>query len=147
METFSFSRLSLYEICPHRFYKKYVEGYEEEVTYPLALGKGVHKAIEDKLEGLDHNSAVENGMKEAEYHPNVTRSELGWLTSNAPIHEIYGDIEIYFKLPLSPEDDSPKLQGFIDVVGGNYIVDWKTNRGATCSAITALAENAGVKIT
>lgn len=128
METFSFSRLSLYETCPHRFYKKYVEGYEEPTTYPLALGKGVHRAIEEKLKGLDHRLAIQKGLEEAEYHPEVTKNELSWLTRNAPIHEIYGDIEIYFKLPLSNEPNAPKIQGFIDVVGGNYIVDWKTNR-------------------
>ena len=43
---FSFSRLNLYKTCPYRFFKKYIEGYEEPITYPLALGKGVHKAIE-----------------------------------------------------------------------------------------------------
>lgn len=128
MDVFSFSRLTLYEKCPERFYKKYVEGYEEPTTYPLALGKGVHRAVQDKLEGLDHDIAIQNGMKEAEYHPEVTIKELSWLTNNAPINQIYGDVEYYFKIPLSNEPNSPMIQGYIDVVGDNYIVDWKTNR-------------------
>lgn len=128
MNTFSFSRLSLYETCPHRFYKRYVEGLQEPTTYPLALGKGVHRAVEDKMNGLSHQEAVVNGFIEAELHPEVTKQELSWLTNNAPIHQIQGETEIYFKIPLADEDDAPLIQGFIDVVGNNYIVDWKTNR-------------------
>lgn len=128
MDTFSFSRLSLYETCPHRFYKKYVEGYEEPITYPLALGKGVHKAIEDKINGVPHEQAIINGIVEADFHPEITKQELSYLTKNAPIHQIHGETEIYFKIPLSNEKNAPKIQGFIDVLGENFIVDWKTNR-------------------
>lgn len=128
MNTFSFSRLSLYETCPYRFYKKYVEGYEEPLTYPLALGSGVHKAIEEKMNGATHDEAITSGIVEAEFHPEVTRKELSILTYNAPIHQITGETEIYFKRPLSNEEDAPLIQGFIDVVGNNYIVDWKSNR-------------------
>lgn len=128
MRTFSFSRLSLFETCPYRFYKKYVEGYDEPVTYPLALGKGVHKAIEDKMNGLSHEDSVLNGIVEAEFHPEVTKQELSYLTRNAPIHNIIGETEVYFKLPLSDENNAPMIQGYIDVVNRNFIVDWKTNR-------------------
>lgn len=128
MKVFSFSRLNLYQTCPHRFYKRYVEGYKEPVTYPLALGKGVHKAVEEKMRGIEHQLAVETGMKEINYHPEVTREELSWLAGNAPTHEVSGEIERYFKLPLADESDSPYIQGFIDVIGNGYIVDWKTNR-------------------
>lgn len=130
MNVFSFSRLNLYETCPYRFYKKYVEGFDEPETYPLALGKGVHKAVEEKLQGTEHNVAVEIGMLEANYHPEVTRKELSWLTANAPIHQVFGEVELHFKLPLSDEPDAPMIQGYIDVVGDGYIIDWKTNRVA-----------------
>ena len=73
---FSFSRLSLYEICPYRFYKKYIQGYEEPTTYPLALGKGVHKAIEDKVNRVGYSEAILNGMIEADFHSAVTLEEL-----------------------------------------------------------------------
>ena len=71
---FSFSRLSLYETCPYRFYKKYIQGYKEPSSYPLALGKGVHKAIEDKIKGFSHSEAVLNGMIEADFQPEVRRN-------------------------------------------------------------------------
>ena len=104
---FSFSRLSLYETCPYRFYKKYIQGYEEPTTYPLALGKGVHKAIEDKIKGVSHSEAVLNGMIEADFHPEVTMEELSDLVSHAPIQENMGETEIHFQLPLSDEEISP----------------------------------------
>lgn len=129
MEIFSFSRLSLYESCPYRFYKKYVEGYEEPITYPLALGKGVHKGIEKKLNGRSDKEAITSAIIEAEFHPEVTKKELSYLIKNAPIHQIYPNkVEMYFKIPLSNEENSPYIQGYIDVVGENFIIDWKTNR-------------------
>ena len=127
---YSFSRLHLYSACPYRFFKKYIEGYEEPTTYPLALGKGVHKAVEDKINGVSHSEAVLNGMIEAEFHPEVTKDEMSTLVSHAPIQKNMGETEIYFQLPLSNADSAPMLQGYIDLVSsdGSEIVDWKTNR-------------------
>ena len=64
---FSLSRSSLYTTCPYRFFKKYIEGNEEPATYPLALGKGVHKAVEDKINGVSHSEAIFNGIIEASF--------------------------------------------------------------------------------
>ncbi|MFS0688984.1 PD-(D/E)XK nuclease family protein [Sporosarcina sp. 179-K 8C2 HS] len=127
---FSFSRLNLYEICQYRFYKKYIQGYVEPMTYPLALGKGVHKAIEDKINGISHTEAVLNGMIEADFHPEVTLEEMSDLVSRSPIQENMGATEVHFKLPLSEDESAPMIQGYIDVVSedGSNIVDWKTNR-------------------
>jgi len=94
------------------------------------LGKGVHKAVEDKINGVSHSEAVLNGMIEAEFHPEVTMDEMSELVSHAPIKENMGDTEIHFQLALSDEDSAPTLQGYIDLVSqdGSKIVDWKTNR-------------------
>ena len=113
---FSFSRLSLHESCPYRFYKKYILGYDEPTTYPLALGKGVHKAIEDKIKGISHSEAVLNGMIEADFHPEVKLEELSELVSHAPIQVNMGETEIHFQLPLSDETSAPMIQGYIDLV-------------------------------
>ncbi|MEN1970105.1 PD-(D/E)XK nuclease family protein [Lentibacillus sp. N15] len=128
MDTFSFSRLSLYQTCPYRFYRKYVDKVPEPTTLPLALGKAVHKAIEDKMKGVSHSEAILNGLVEAKFHPEVNIEELSKLTSRAPLHKIKGETEVYFKIPLSNESNTPKIQGFIDVIDGNQIFDWKTNR-------------------
>jgi PD-(D/E)XK nuclease superfamily len=127
---YSFSRLNLYTTCPYRFFQKYIEGYEEPTTYPLALGKGVHKAVEDKINGMFHSEAILNGMIEAEFHPEVTMDEMSKLVSHVPIKENMGETEIHFQLPLSDEESAPTLQGYIDLVSsdGSKIVDWKTNR-------------------
>ncbi|KRG13904.1 hypothetical protein ACA30_13300 [Virgibacillus soli] len=128
--TFSFSRLSLYERCPYRFYKKYVLGYKEPTTLPLALGKAVHKAIENKINGIKHSEAVLNGLIEADFHKEVTAGDVSFLTERADVQPGMGKTEIYFKLPLDSGENAPLLQGYIDVVAkkGKAITDWKTNR-------------------
>src|SRR5690625_4422754 len=128
MDTFSFSRLNLYETYPHRFYHRYVEGYEEPETYPLALGSGVHKAIESKMNGASHEQAVLNGLIEANFHEEVTKKELSNLTWNAPVqgdNAIRGQTEVYFTLPLSYEADARNSKVYMYVVGNGYNVDWK----------------------
>lgn len=126
---FSFSRLNLYEQCPFRFYNKYILGKDETITQPLALGKAVHKAIEDKIQGVSHDEAVMNGYMEAEFHNEVKFDDISKLAAKAPIQKNMGEIETYFKLPLSDEENAPMIQGFIDVVQSDgSIIDWKTNR-------------------
>ena len=130
MMIFSFSRLNLFQSCPFRFYKKYVLGYEEPMTLPLALGKAVHKAIEDKINGVGHREAVLNGLIEADFHPEVRAEDVSFLTSRSNAAPGMGKTELHFKLPLNDSQDGPLLQGYIDVVSnsGMAITDWKTNR-------------------
>lgn len=127
MDKFSFSRLNTYETCPRRFYYRYVLGKEEPDTQPLALGRAVHKAIELVLNGLDLNEAVKEGYIEADFHPEVTLEEITELVQKAPFHEIKGETERYFCIPLFDEENSPMLQGYIDLVDGDRIYDFKTN--------------------
>ena len=126
---FSFSRLNLYEQCPYRFYNKYILGKKEPVTQPLALGKAVHKAIEDKVNGISQEEAVLSGYAETNFHEEVTQKDISDLVGRAPIYPYIGETEIYFKLPLSDENDAPIIQGYIDLYQPNgKIIDWKTNR-------------------
>lgn len=128
MKEFSFSRLQLYEQCPQRFYYKYVLGLDEPITKPLALGKAVHKAIELIIKGIDKEEAIKEGMKECDFHNEVSIDEVRQLVENAPFQKLKGQTELYFRLPLFNEENSPVLQGYIDLVDGNKIVDFKTNR-------------------
>jgi len=126
---FSFSRLNLYEQCPYRFFNKYILKKDEPITQPLALGKAVHKAIEDKIKGIDHEQAVLNGYMEAEFHKELSYDDISKLTAKAPVQRGMGETELYFKLPLSSKENAPMIQGYIDVVQPNgTIIDWKTNR-------------------
>lgn len=133
MKVFSFSRLSLYRDCPSRFYKKYIEGYEEEFTLPLAFGSAVHKGIEIVMKGGTMEEAISEAMFEANFHQEVSPNEVEMMIRRAPIfgrNAVRGEIEPHFKIPLSSEKNAPYLQGFIDVLGDGYIFDWKTNRVA-----------------
>lgn len=126
---FSFSRLSLYEQCPFRFYQKYVLQKDEAVTLPLALGKAVHKAIESEIRGEARDQAIMKGFIESDFHEELTYKDISDLVERAPIKKNMGETETYFKLPLSSEKNAPMLQGYVDVVQPRgSIVDWKTNR-------------------
>ncbi|NHN35512.1 PD-(D/E)XK nuclease family protein [Paenibacillus agricola] len=124
---FSFSRLSLFEKCPFRFHCKYVLKMEEGTTKPLALGKAVHKAIESMISGSDLEEAILDGWIEAEMHSGVTHDEISQLVKKAPIYAGIGEVETHFTLPLSGDPDAPLIQGYIDLIQGNNIIDWKTN--------------------
>ncbi|QKY69413.1 PD-(D/E)XK nuclease family protein [Lentibacillus sp. CBA3610] len=125
---FSFSRLNLYEQCPFRFYNKYILGKDEPVTQPLALGKAVHQAIDDKINGLSHEEAVLNGYAAADFHKELKQQEISELVDRAPIQLNMGETEMYFKLPLADEANAPEIQGYIDLYEDGIITDWKTNR-------------------
>ncbi|CAI8948846.1 PD-(D/E)XK nuclease family protein [Brevibacillus sp. IT-7CA2] len=125
---YSFSRLSLFEQCPFRFYLKYVKRRDEPVTLPLALGKATHKGIECRINtGCSIEEAVIEGFIEADFHP-ISRTDLVWLIRSAPVYNGMGKTEGHFLLPLSDSPSSPKIQGYIDLETENSFVDWKTNR-------------------
>lgn len=132
---YSFSRLSLYEECPYRFYLRYVEEKEEPTTLPLALGKAVHQAIELILNGYDIDDALIKAIMESELILNF--DEVKNLVKKAPIRKGEGlkkgvEVEKHFRLPLSDSENSPYIQGYIDLVRevfGTYeFIDWKSNR-------------------
>ncbi|MDM5277150.1 PD-(D/E)XK nuclease family protein [Paenibacillus silvae] len=121
---FSYSRLSLYETCPFRFYLKYILGSPEPVTKPLALGKAVHKAIELKINGMSENEAILAAIIETDFHPEVTYEEVLKLLQQAP--DVKGRTEIHFKLPLD-SSSGIQLQGYIDLLQDVHFWDWKSN--------------------
>lgn len=126
MKHFSFNRLSVYEQCPRRFYFHYVLGYEEQESKALALGKAVHKAIELIKNGTDFEEAIRKGYIECDFHEEVSPDEIRQLVENAP-KNLEGEAEVYFCLPLFDDQEFPKLQGYIDLVNGESIYDFKTN--------------------
>lgn len=126
LDTFSFSRLSLYDDCPRRFYYRYVEALEEKEGVPLWLGRAIHKAIERKIAGDTFESALIQGMAEIDFNSAVPFNELKYLLNNLP-ENVQGHTEQYFKLALNPEG-TLFLQGYIDMQNGYEVTDWKSNR-------------------
>ncbi|MGE7920653.1 PD-(D/E)XK nuclease family protein [Viridibacillus sp. NPDC093762] len=129
---FSYSRLSLYETCPFRFKKKYVDGYEEIETLPLALGKGVHKAAEERLQGAMLEDSLISGFIEANFHPDLQKDAMARLVAKVPVKRLEKrvlEIEKHFQLPLAPTLNAPIIQGYIDLLTKDgCLYDWKTNR-------------------
>ena len=134
--TFSFSRLSLFDRCAYAWFLKYVLKIEEEESLPLMLGKAVHKAIEMKMTGSEDKQALLEGWKEVDYYPFdleeyqklFSRANVGKGEANSP----NVNVELHFKLPLDQSEGGPLIQGFIDVyqeIFSTYsFTDWKTNR-------------------
>jgi hypothetical protein len=131
---FSFSRLNLFESCPFRWYLTYIEKRETEMSLPLALGRAVHKAIEQKMKGDTDKDALLKGWKDVEYYDfNLTEYEELYRRANVVQGEANSpsvEVEKHFTLYLDGEG-SPRVQGYIDVVrhifGTVSFDDWKTN--------------------
>ncbi|WP_019156931.1 PD-(D/E)XK nuclease family protein [Robertmurraya massiliosenegalensis] len=132
---YSFSRLTLYEECPYRFYLRYIAEEFEPTTLPLAFGKAIHKAIELILTGSNLDEALLIADMESELV--LDHAELRALVEKAPIQKGEGlkegvEVEKYFKLPLSDDPNAPFIQGYIDLVreifGTVEFLDWKSNR-------------------
>lgn len=129
---FSFSRLSLYQTCPFRFKKKYIDFYVEPETLPLSFGKGVHKAAQERLLGANFDDAIMTGFIEANMNEKINKLEMSKLVSRIPLKRLEGrvdEVEMYFELPLSKEFNAPVIRGYIDLLTNDKcIYDWKTNR-------------------
>ncbi|MDQ0338149.1 hypothetical protein J2S00_000933 [Caldalkalibacillus uzonensis] len=69
------------------------------MTKPLALGKAVHKGIEMLIQGYTLEEAVCEGFIEADFHPQVERSEVESLVKKSPVHAGMGETEVHFQLP------------------------------------------------
>lgn len=139
---FSYSRLSTFEMCPRKFYCKYILGHSEEVTKPLAIGKACHKVIECYIHQptLPIAEAFRHGFDEVDNHKDVTTNELVRLLSNGryriqklrekrlrePGNVI---VEHHFQVNIGRLKDI-QLQGYIDILERNgqkvTIIDWKT---------------------
>jgi CRISPR/Cas system-associated exonuclease Cas4 (RecB family) len=144
MNTFSFSRLNLYQTCPRRFYYKYVLGLNDPPSEAAILGKTVHKAIELVLNGRLFDDAILTAcLEEADLA--VDRQEVEILVKTAlvklPLFPNSPRItEKYFLETLVAEKQvypgivlpKLKIQGYMDLFFKQcrvpVIVDWKTNR-------------------
>lgn len=140
MNTFSFSRLNLYQTCPRRFYYKYVLELDDPPGEAAILGKTVHKAIELVLNGRSFDDAVLTACME-EAGLSVDRTEVEMLTKTAlsfARHYYNRETEKYIMTELSEIiielGKGILFHGYIDLLclcrknEIPVILDWKTNR-------------------
>lgn len=134
--TFSYSRLTLYEDCPFAFFVRYVAEIKTKDSLPLAFGKAIHKAIEEKIRGAEDKDALVSGWEIVDFYP-FDLDEYEKIYRNAKVErgaarDSNVHTEIHFKLQLENKSNSPYVQGFIDVhsniYGNHSFIDWKTNR-------------------
>ena len=136
MDTFSFSRLNLFETCARRFYYKYILQWCDPVGLPAIFGQTVHKAIELMVtHGYSLDGAVlQAWVHEAEMSESIPREEIekhakvAQIAMRTVIRNI--NAETHFVMELA---EDVKLQGYIDLHGTQRdgyeaVVDWKTGR-------------------
>src|SRR5699024_8877709 len=139
VDVFSYSRLKKFEDSPFQFFKNYILGKEERKIFPIALGSAAQDAIDGALSGKDKSLALgESIMKQDsldDYKVDTidTINTINEFIANAPVDYLLEkddlEIEKYFKIPLSDEDNATYIRGYIDViVDKQEIWDWKTNR-------------------
>lgn len=128
---YSYSRLKCYADCPASFQYKYLFEIPDHPTEALILGKTVHAAIQQILNGMDINAAIDRAMQEAELP--IDRYEVEKLTQHSAVSEVFGgNVEQHLTTPLD-DDGSIQFQGYIDwwsrlQDGSIHLIDWKTNR-------------------
>lgn len=134
---YSYSRLSLYESCPYRFYQKYVLGKQEPETEPMITGKIVHEAIETMVKNVTPiDLAIDKAMAPWEAHPEgsrVNRQDVFWMTKrgNQRVADYLPDKKLELHLTASALDDpfvESTVQGYIDIMDSRKLGDWKTGR-------------------
>lgn len=119
----------MFELCPYKYFGRYVAGFPEPPNLSLELGKTVHAAIELIHEGMDIEEAINEAL-ELSALP-LDRSEVRSLVSRARISPRVGFVETDFLIEVVRH---PKvlLYGRVDwvvFIGDTaYVTDWKTNR-------------------
>jgi len=126
--------LSDYALCPLRFKFRYVDGHPGYTSghggpnLGMAIGKLTHKALElglDQLETLvsyaPHlgRSAVEDALALAE----------GFRQS--PVYAAYRDSATHWEYPVSITVGGLTLNGVVDLVGEDFVLDFKTDQTIT----------------
>lgn len=159
----SYSRLDVFNKCPRRFYRRYVEKQEEPAGEAAEFGKMVHsiinlavlsncrsdiEAMEDLIVDImsrENKLSQEDAIELADLWERLAhrRDEAILLTQRAlDIQEQMPgtpETEKYFRVPI-PDTDC-ELQGFVDLIQGSTIIDWKTGgnlKGAISSQQLAL---------
>ncbi|MGB9867941.1 MAG: RecB family exonuclease [Bacillota bacterium] len=130
---FSYTKLSLFETCPYRYYLRYVCGIEEPPTEALQVGKAVHGAISRLVGGeRDIDYVVQ---EEIQKQPLLTFekhfSEICEMVVNfASVFSTPPGSQLYSELYLERPIGEHKLVGYADLVqelpGEVVITDFKT---------------------
>lgn len=114
---YSFSRLNTYTMCPKRFKYRYVDGLEDNAGEAAALGSLVHEALEhDDVSQVIHDATAYQMYQ-------TGKKIMDGLTIEAKEKRLAIDAR---GNPTDYNADNALFRGVIDVLGDDYILDWKT---------------------
>ena len=142
METYSYSKLSLFETCPHAYFITYVLKQRSPDNIYSTLGSTFHDLVEGMQQGeIENEEAVERFIDDVEFNEilglkfmsekvknNYVNSIVHFLKHFKPLDGEKIEIEKEFELEL----EGFKLMGFIDMIihrsdGTIDIYDFKTS--------------------
>ncbi len=134
----SHSQMSMFETCPRKWHKQYIEGIKPFIGKALHFGRRTHSMIETKLKSYDTKIYSPKDFDYDKKDPEGAFDSAVRLV-NAGLEGLYSWEELEFPgtNKLNPGEDIeyrfqlPKFRGVIDLryttpSGKRIIVDWKT---------------------
>lgn len=115
---YSFSRLSTYKSCPRQFKFHYIDGLADVSGEAAELGSLIHEALElDDASLVMHNQEAYHMFKLGRGYMEGLKGVIG--------KEVKLAIDVTGQ-PCGYDDEKALFRGIIDVLGENFILDWKT---------------------
>ena len=123
--------LSEYALCPQRFEFRYVQGHpgyregDGSGTAAMAIGKLAHKALELKIRDFD---TLKNHAPDLTGEQVLDALDCAERFHHAPDFAAYRAGALQWELPVSLTLGGITFNGFVDLVGEDFVLDFKSDR-------------------
>ncbi|MBE7382989.1 MAG: UvrD-helicase domain-containing protein [Leptolyngbya sp. SIO1E4] len=123
--------LSEYALCPKRFEFRYVQGHpgyregDGSGEGAMAIGKLAHKALEHQIRNFDELKKYASDLTDEQMQDALDCAES---FHHAPDFADYREGALQWELPVSLMLGGITFNGFVDLVGKDFVLDFKTDR-------------------
>lgn len=123
--------LSEYALCPKQFEFRYGQGHpgyregDGSGEAAMAIGKLAHKALELKIRNVDELKKYASDLTDAQIQDALNCAER---FHQAPDFAPYRAGALQWERPVSLTLGSITFNGFVDLVGADFVLDFKTDR-------------------
>ena len=121
--------LTEYNHCPQSFWWQYLQGHPgagEGMAYSREIGSLVHKALELNIKDKTHLMP----FCEQNWQGETVAQALELVTDflNHDVYKVFRDTAIAKEKPLSLQIGSIKFSGIADLIGKDWLLDYKSDR-------------------
>lgn len=123
--------LSEYALCPKRFEFRYVHGHpgyregDGSGEAAMAIGKLAHKALEYQIRDFDELKKYASDLTDEQVQDALDCVERFYKASD---FAAYREGALQWELPVSLTLSGITFNGFVDLVGEDFVLDFKTDR-------------------